>query len=163
MAGIIHRIAPAAELYSVRVFDESLRADGRALLAGLRWAIEFDMDVVNLSLGTTDPASATEMQALCQEAAKERVVLVAAAHNEGIDSFPAALPEVIGVQGADEVGGRMAITSGQTRRSSVRRAGICSGCAGRTGARSCSGATASPHPILPGLWRCCARSSRRRR
>ena len=105
VAGIIHRIAPAAELYSVRVFDESLRADGRALLAGLRWAIEFDMDVVNLSLGTTDPAIATEMQALCQEAAKERVVLVAAAHNEGIDSFPAALPEVIGVQGADEVRG----------------------------------------------------------
>ena len=45
------------------------------------------------------------MQALCEEAAKERVVLVAAAHNEGIDSFPAALPEVIGVQGADEVRG----------------------------------------------------------
>ena len=67
-AGIIHRIAPAAELYSVRVFDESLCADGRALLEALHWAIEYGMDVVNLSLGTTDPSLKGPMEALCREA-----------------------------------------------------------------------------------------------
>ena len=69
-AGIIHRIAPAAELYSVRVFDESLCADGRALLEALHWAIEYGMDVVNLSLGTTDPSLKGPMEALCREALK---------------------------------------------------------------------------------------------
>ena len=101
VAGIIHRIAPAAELYSVRVFDESLCADGRALLAALRWTIEYEMDVVNLSLGTTDPSIVDEMQALCREALKQRIVLVAAAHNDGVDSFPAVLAEVIGVRGGE--------------------------------------------------------------
>jgi hypothetical protein len=100
-AGIIHKIAPSAELYSVRVFDESLSTDDRALLAALRWAIEYGMDVVNLSLGTIDPAIKGEMQALCREALRQKIILVAAAHNEGVDSFPAVLPEVIGVCGGE--------------------------------------------------------------
>lgn len=103
-AGIIHRIAPAAELYSVRVFDESLRADGQALLEGLRWAIEYKMDVVNLSLGTTDPSLKQPLQALCKEALTQRIILVAADHNEGVDSLPAVLPEVIGVRGGEVKG-----------------------------------------------------------
>ena len=53
-AGIIRKKAPNAMLYSVRIFDESLIADGRALVAAIRWCIENEMDVVNLSLGTTD-------------------------------------------------------------------------------------------------------------
>ena len=103
-AGIIHRIAPAAELYSVRVFDESLCADGRALLEALHWAIEYGMDVVNLSLGTTDPSLKGPMEALCREALKQRIILVAAADNDGQDSFPAILPEVIGVRGGQVQG-----------------------------------------------------------
>lgn len=98
-AGIIRRIAPAAELYSVRVFDESLYAEGQALLEGLRWAIEHRMDVVNLSLGTTDRSIEAAMQDLCREAVQQRLILVAAAHNDGEDSLPAILSEVIAVRG----------------------------------------------------------------
>ena len=52
-AGIIHKIAPEAELYSVQVLKPSGGGSGGAFAAGLQWAIENDMQVCNLSLGTT--------------------------------------------------------------------------------------------------------------
>src|SRR5262245_57104437 len=51
-AGIIHMIAPDAELYSVRVMGADASGTGDQLLHGLNWAISQNMDVINLSLGT---------------------------------------------------------------------------------------------------------------
>jgi uncharacterized NAD-dependent epimerase/dehydratase family protein len=98
-AGIVHRIAPAADIYSVRIFGETLAVDGRLLIAALHWAIEQRMDVVNISLGTTELAFKEELERVCREAAEQRVIVVAAAHNEGVPSYPVLLPEVIGVVG----------------------------------------------------------------
>ena len=104
-AGIIRRKAPQALIYSVRIFDQSLSTTGEALLAALEWSIEQGMDVVNLSLGTTDSDFAARLRAACQRAASAGVVLVAAEHNEGKESYPATFPEVIGVT-CGKVGGR---------------------------------------------------------
>ncbi len=97
--GIIHQIAPDAEIHIVRIFEQSLVADGRLLIEALQWAIGHGIDVVNLSLGTTDRQYFEPIQKLCQQAARENIILVAAAHNRGIESYPAILPDVIGVQG----------------------------------------------------------------
>jgi subtilisin family serine protease len=77
-AGIIHQIAPTVALYDVRIFDESLTADGPALLAAIRWTIEQQMDVVNLSLGTTDVAFRDGLAEVCCQARDAGVILVAA-------------------------------------------------------------------------------------
>ncbi len=98
-AGIIRQIAPTAILYDVRIFDESLTADGSALLAAIRWTIEQQMDVVNLSLGTTDVSFRDGLAEVCCQARDAGVILVAAEHNDGRESYPAALPDVIGVAG----------------------------------------------------------------
>ncbi len=98
-AGIIRQIAPTATLYDVRIFDESLTADGSALLAAIRWAIEQRMDVVNLSLGTTDVAFRDRLAEVCCRARGAGVILVAAEHNDGRESYPAVLSDVIGVAG----------------------------------------------------------------
>ena len=104
-AGIIVKKAPKAELYAVRIFDRSLGTDGRCLVAALRWAIEHGMDVVNLSLGTTDVAFRDELSEVCSEAAEAGAILVAAEHNCGVESYPALLSQVIGVT-AGKVYGR---------------------------------------------------------
>ena len=52
-AGIVRSLAPDAELYSVRVLGAELTGRASVFAAGLRWAIEHDMDVVNLSLSTS--------------------------------------------------------------------------------------------------------------
>ncbi len=96
-AGIVRRKAPAAALYSVRIFDESLQADSRLLIAAIEWALEQGMDIINLSLGTTDVAQRDTLARICQQAAAQGVLTVAAEHEESRESYPAHLPQVIGV------------------------------------------------------------------
>ncbi len=98
-AGIIRQIAPTVDLYDVRIFDESLVADSPSLLAAIRWTIEHQMDVVNLSLGTADVTCRDALADLCRQARDAGVILVAAEHNDGRESYPAVLPDVIGVTG----------------------------------------------------------------
>ena len=96
-AGIVRKKAPDANLFSIRIFDESLGTDGRLLVAALHWAAAHGMDVVNLSLGTSDVTSRERLAAACRRACDAGVILVAADHNEGVESYPAVFPEVIGV------------------------------------------------------------------
>ena len=98
-AGIIRKKAPDATLYSVQIFDASLMADGRTLIAAIQWCIDNEMDVVNLSLGTTDVTFKESLQKVCRKAVDAGVILVAAESNEGGESYPAVFPEVIGVTG----------------------------------------------------------------
>ena len=56
VAGAIRQWAPDAALYSVRVFDRRLSANIETLLRALDWCREQGMDIVNLSLGTANPA-----------------------------------------------------------------------------------------------------------
>ncbi len=96
-AGIIRRKAPATALYSVRIFDESLQADSRLLIAAIEWCIEQGVDIINLSLGTTEVTQSDALFQLCQQAADQDILMVAAEHEEGRESYPAHLPQVIGV------------------------------------------------------------------
>ena len=98
-AGIIRKKAPDAALYSVRIFDESLMADGRVLIAAIQWCIDNEMDVVNLSLGTTDVTFKKALQEVCRKAVDVGMILVSAESNDGLESYPAVFPEVIGVTG----------------------------------------------------------------
>lgn len=98
-AGIIRKKAPDAALYGVRIFDDSLMADGQALIAAIQWCVDNAMDVVNLSLGTADVTFKRSLQAACRKAVEAGVILVAAESNDGRESYPAVFPEVIGVTG----------------------------------------------------------------
>lgn len=55
------------------------------------------MDVVNLSLGTIDPASKRPLAEICRKAVAANLILVGSQHNEGLESYPAELADVIGV------------------------------------------------------------------
>ena len=96
-AGIIRRKAPEADLYSVCIFDESLQADSRLLIAAIEWALDQGMDLINLSLGTTEVTYRDALERICRQAADQGILLVAAEHEEGRESYPAHLPQVIGV------------------------------------------------------------------
>jgi subtilisin family serine protease len=55
-AGVVRSIAPEADIYSVRVLGAGFKGSGKVLLAGLRWAVEQNYDVINMSLSTTKKA-----------------------------------------------------------------------------------------------------------
>src|SRR5260370_38082256 len=56
-AGIIHALAPEAELYSVRVFSRDLSSKGLQFAGGLRWAMAHGIHGFNLSLSTSRAGS----------------------------------------------------------------------------------------------------------
>ncbi|MFN2470932.1 MAG: S8 family serine peptidase [Gaiellaceae bacterium] len=101
-AGIIHAIAPQAELHSVRVLGAGATGSGPVLLAGLRWAIEQGFDVINMSLSTTKSQFAGVLHELADSAYFRRTVLVASAHNMPVESYPWRFSSVISVGSHEE-------------------------------------------------------------
>ncbi|HQS70190.1 MULTISPECIES: S8 family serine peptidase [unclassified Novosphingobium] len=93
----IQELAPEAAILPIRVFREGLRASARALATGIRQALEARCDLINLSLGTTNPAHADVFAALAQEAAEQGALIVAAFETEGVPCWPGCLPHVLGV------------------------------------------------------------------
>jgi subtilisin len=96
-AGIIHGLAPEAELYSVRVLGQALTGKAAAFAAGLRWAVQNGMDVVNLSLGTTKKEYFGIFHELVDQAYYRGVVIVTAANNMPTTSYPSLYSTVISV------------------------------------------------------------------
>jgi subtilisin family serine protease len=100
-ASVIRAVAPGVSLSSVRVLTSGKRGSGAALLAGLRWAIENDFDVINMSLSTTKDQFCQELRELSDLAYFRRCLLVAAAHNMPVRSFPWPFAAVISVASHD--------------------------------------------------------------
>ena len=101
-AAIIRSIAPECELYSVKVLGAGLIGNGASFIAGLRWAIENGMHVCNLSLGTTKKDFFSILHEVTDLAFFHRVLLVAAANNFPIPSFPSMYASVISVAAHQE-------------------------------------------------------------
>jgi subtilisin family serine protease len=89
--------APQAEYYAVKVYYRSLRTNMDCLAKAIRWSIEQEMDVINLSLGTVNAAHQAQMTSLIQLAEDAGTVVVAAAEIESAPAFPGSLPGAIGV------------------------------------------------------------------
>jgi subtilisin family serine protease len=96
-AGIIHQIAPEAELYSVRVLGPRLSGKGPVFAAGLRWAVENGMHVVNCSLGTTKRDFFALFHEIADAAYHRGVSVVTAANNMPEASFPSLYAAVLSV------------------------------------------------------------------
>ncbi len=96
-AGIIRAFAPECELYSVRVLGSAMTGRGTVFAAGLRWAIEHGMNVCNLSLGTTKRELLAVFHELADLAYFKRVMLVTAANNMPVASYPSMFASVLSV------------------------------------------------------------------
>lgn len=96
-AGIIRALAPECRLVSVRVLGSGWTGSGRLLIAGLRWAIERGVDVINMSLSTTKLDLAASLHELTDAAYFNRTIVVASAHNMPVESFPWRFSSVLSV------------------------------------------------------------------
>jgi len=101
-AGIVRALAPECSLASVRVLGANFAGSGAVLLAGLRYAVEQDFDVINMSLSTTKKPFAAVLHELADSAYFRRSVLVASAHNMPVESYPWRFSSVISVGSHEE-------------------------------------------------------------
>jgi subtilisin family serine protease len=100
-AGIIRSIAPECELYSVKVLGSAMTGRGTVFAAGLRWAIEHGMHVCNLSLGTTNRDLLVAFHEIADVAYFRRIILVTAANNMPVPSYPSIFASVMSVAAHD--------------------------------------------------------------
>lgn len=98
VTAVIREKAPAAEVWAVKVFDRDLAATGAALVAALAWARTTRMDLVNLSLGTTNPDHEALLAREVTAARAAGLVIVAAAPEGGRRWLPGALDGVVRVE-----------------------------------------------------------------
>jgi subtilisin len=101
-AGIVHSIAPEAEIYSVRVLGRNMGGRAIQFAAGLDWAIENDMDVVNLSLSTSLEEYFGLFHDLADQAYFKQSILVSAVNNISGPSYPSLYASVISVAANEE-------------------------------------------------------------
>ena len=97
-------VAPRAKVISIKVMGKDNHGTVHMLRDGLRKAIDLDVDIINLSLGTkTHPGP--EVELLLDEAEEKGILVVAASGNEnGPVLFPARFDNVVAVSGIDEAG-----------------------------------------------------------
>ncbi len=101
-ASVVRRIAPDCDIYSVRVLGDNGGGTGDALATGLRWAIEQQFDIINMSLSTTRAQFAQLLRELVDEAYFHRTLVVASAHNAAVESFPWRFSAVVSVGSHEE-------------------------------------------------------------
>lgn len=97
-ASILWAVAPGATIYPARVFGQRLETRVGTLVRAIEWAVEHDMDVVNLSLGTIEKKGFERLYQACEKARQRGIILVAAVERRGV-SYPAVFDNAIGVHG----------------------------------------------------------------
>jgi len=95
--GIILGLAPDVELVSIRVLGADLRGKGTAFAAGLEWAIDQGLNVLNLSLSSKSEALFPVFHDLVDRAYFRGVALVSAANNVPAASYPSLFSSVFSV------------------------------------------------------------------
>ncbi len=113
-------VAPKADIYSVRVFGCEGSTD--VTVDAIEWAVDNDMDVINMSLGSSFGSNDDPSAEASTNAAKAGVIVVASAGNSGPNQYitgsPASAEGAISVAANDPIasspGATLALSTGQT-------------------------------------------------
>jgi len=97
VAAAILEKAPGIDLVAVRVFDRTLATTGEVLARAITRAVERGARLINLSLGTTNPARAATLGKAIDEAVAAGSIVVSARESGGAQWLPGSLPNVAGV------------------------------------------------------------------
>lgn len=97
-ASIVHKVEPRVEIVAVKIFHSELSAKEGLLCEGIRWCLDNDIDIINLSLGIQTDSPSQELLGLLEEAFEKNVAVVSAAHNDlRLECYPAHFHTVFGV------------------------------------------------------------------
>jgi minor extracellular serine protease Vpr len=101
--GIGPGVAPLADLYMVRVFG--CAGSSEVVTEAIDWAVEHDMDVISMSLGSDYGPGTSSDSIAAENAVKAGIVVVVAAGNAGpapyVTGSPASATDAIGVAAMD--------------------------------------------------------------
>ena len=113
--------APRADIYAVRVFG--CQGSSNVVVDAIEWAVDHNMDVINMSLGSSYGGADDPTAVASDNAAKDGVIVVASAGNAGpnpyVDGSPATASGAISVAASDPTASfpaaRIALAGGSIR------------------------------------------------
>jgi subtilisin family serine protease len=97
VAAAIREKSPEVRLLSVKIFDRRLATSVELLSGAIEWAADHGAEIINLSVGTTNPAHVERLAAAIARAASAGALVVSARAANGVDCWPGTLPDVVGV------------------------------------------------------------------
>jgi subtilisin family serine protease len=97
VAAAIREKAGDADLLAVRVFDRSLSTTGEALVAAIEWSARQGVQIINLSLGTSNQEHARALAGAVAVASQLGAIVVSAAPQQDRPWLPGGLPGVVAV------------------------------------------------------------------
>lgn len=97
--------SPGAEIYAIKSLDQNGNGSISNVMAGIDWAVDNQMDILNMSFGTSQDSKA--LRKMLDEAYKKGILLIAAAGNNGFEEkgsmeYPALYKTVIAVGATDQ-------------------------------------------------------------
>ena len=100
-------VAPGAEIYSLACFNKWGGASLASIVDAIQWCMDHDIDIINMSFGSTIPSPA--LKDACARAHEAGILLVASAGNSGRGDYntvgyPARYDSVIAVSAIDSSG-----------------------------------------------------------
>ena len=97
VANIIRQVAPESKLYNLKVFDRKSNTNPNQVIKAIDRSIDLGLDIINLSLGTTDFFYYKKFKKVVERANKNNCILVCAVANDYSFSLPAVLDNVVSV------------------------------------------------------------------
>jgi subtilisin len=97
VAGIITGIAPDARVIDVKVLNEFNSCTGDVLIEGVKWALDRNAKLINMSLATSKEEYIPKLFDLCEQAYVQDAIIVASRRNFGDLGCPAMFSSVISV------------------------------------------------------------------
>lgn len=92
-SGTYRGAAPAATLHIAKVLDAGGNGMMSDVMAGVEWAVEQEVHVISLSLGSSGPCDGTDaLSAICDAAVEQGVVVCVAAGNDGPGPYTIGSP-----------------------------------------------------------------------
>ncbi|HWY48818.1 MAG TPA: S8 family serine peptidase [Bryobacteraceae bacterium] len=92
VTSVIREKAPDAAVFAVKIFHDSLATRIQPLIRALDWSAENGMQLINLSLGTSNPEHERVLLSALERVRAKGILLVAAFEDSGVRWLPGALP-----------------------------------------------------------------------
>ena len=97
IAALLHQQVPEAQLIGVKVFDRSLATNRDTVIRAIDWCLRNEIDIINLSLGTANPAHRIGFEDAVRRISANGKAIVSAHDINGTLALPGCLPGVIAV------------------------------------------------------------------
>lgn len=155
-AAIIRKYAADSIMSSLCVLEEGGKGNIENLLTALHWCTENQVDIINMSMGSRYFQDKNRIRPAIGECVRKGIILVCAADNAGVITYPASMGNVIGVKsdntGCLEAGEWMGIEE-QARFDGIELA-ACANHSVKLGSGKtieCSGANSFAAPLVTGI------------